>query len=129
MTDVRRHRLVSCVATGLMYLAVGLGCSRRSVRGQIVTSDGRVGVPCVLEMRDHRYKDRRILGLMRVSTGQDIDGEFEAQPPNTPLHPISETHEVTIRCDGYTPVERTLTLQQLREGADLGTMTVTRVAN
>ena len=129
MRDVRRPRLALCVATGLMCLAVTLGCSTRRVRGQIVTSDGRIGVPCVLEMRDHRYKDRRILGLMRVSTGQDIDGEFERQPPNTPLHPISETHEITIRCDGYTPVERTFTLRQLREGADLGTITVTRVAN
>ena len=112
------------VAIGLALSLVTVACTGRSVKGEIVAADGRVGVPCVLEIRDHRYKDHRILYLMKASTGHEIVGEFELQPPHTNFNPISKTHEITIRCEGYQPVERTFTVRQLWWGAPLGQVTV-----
>jgi hypothetical protein len=61
---------------------------------------------------------------MKASTGHEIVGEFEMQPPNTALHPISDTQEITIRCEGYVPVERSFTPRQLWLGAPLGRVIV-----
>jgi len=112
------------VATGLTLSLVTVACTSRSVKGEIVAADGRVGVPCVLEMRDHRYKDHRILALMKATTGHETVGEFELQPPNTVSRPISDTQEITIRCEGYVPVERSFTPRQLWWGAPLGRVIV-----
>jgi hypothetical protein len=119
-------RWLAIAVAGSIGSFTAVGCARASVVGQIVTADGRTGVPCVLEMRDHRYKDGHIIMLLRAYTGEKISGQFENQPPHTDLHPISETQEMTVRCDGYAPVTRAFTVKQLWWGAPMGTITVER---
>jgi hypothetical protein len=124
---VRAQALATIRALSLLVLILVLGaCDRRHVSGRIEASDGRVGVPCVIERVDaQRQGGSLVLGTLQTRTGEHFSGNFVWTAGRTALHPANDRQEIMVRCDGYIAVSaRTVSVERQWVGISLGTITV-----